>query len=109
MAGQRQQRRQDQLNKNKAQLPEGQTSATFVNGKPVKPVAAKTNQPAQASVAIPKPVHQTDATKLNEAGESTAKPETNKELFEQMLEAQKKTNQLLNKGNRITSDLSDEF
>jgi hypothetical protein len=73
------------------------------------PVAAKTNQPAQASVAIPKTAASAGATTPNEAGESTAKPETNKELFEQMLEAQKKTNQLLNKGNRITSDLSDEF
>ena len=105
----RQQRRQDQLNKNKAKLTEGQTSATFVNGKPVKPVAARTNQPAQTSVAMAKPVPVEDATKLNEAGESSTKPASNKELFEQMIDAQKKTNQLLNKGNRITSDLSDEF
>ena len=105
-------RRTADLRAKAAQIPDngtGTKSGTFVNGKLVAPIAAKTNQPAQASVTIPKPVLPTDATKLNEAGESTAKPETNKELFEQMLEAQKKTNQLLNKGNRITSDLSDEF
>ena len=108
----RAERRTADLRAKAAQIPDngtGTKSGTFVNGKLVAPIAAKTNQPAQASVTIPKPVLPTDATKLNEAGESTAKPETNKELFEQMLEAQKKTNQLLNKGNRITSDLSDEF
>ena len=82
---------------------------TFVNGKYVSPIAAKTTQPAQASVTIPKPVLPTDATKLNEAGESTAKPETNKELFERMVKNQEQTNKLLKSGNRITSDLSDEF
>ena len=105
-------RRAAELRAKVAQIPDngtGTKSGTFVNGKYVSPIAAKTTQPAQASVTIPKPVLPTDATKLNEAGESTAKPETNKELFERMVKNQEQTNKLLKSGNRITSDLSDEF
>ena len=87
----------------------GSASGTFVGGKLVKPVAAKTTQPPQANVTMPKTAAATDATTISEAGESTAKPESNKELLEMMVKNQEQTNKLLKSGNRITSDLSDEF
>ena len=62
------------MNKNKANS-EGQTSATFVNGKPVKPVAAKTNQPAQASVAMAKPVLLKTQLNLMKQANLATKPE----------------------------------
>ena len=102
-------RRRAAMEAKRDQLPEGQTKGTFVGGKLVNPVAAKTTQPAQANVTMPKTAAATDATTLGEAGESTNKPESNKELFERMVKNQEQTNKLLKSGNRITSDLSDEF
>jgi len=106
----RAQRRREAMNKKKEQLPEGQTSGTFENGKLVGPVAAKTNQPAQANVAMAAetPI---DANKKAAEGtdDSSTKTESNKELFERMVKNQEQTNKLLKSGNRLTSDLSDDF
>jgi hypothetical protein len=73
------------------------------------PAMAKASMPTGTKVqTAPKPESATSTEQATDS-KSTNEPTSNKELFEQMVKNQEQTNKLLKSGNRITSDLSDEF
>jgi hypothetical protein len=73
------------------------------------PAMAKASMPTGTKVQTAPTPESATSTEQATDSKSTNEPTSNKELFEQMVKNQEQTNKLLKSGNRITSDLSDEF